>query len=46
MTTHKLCTDGVYFYTATVNEIHLEGIVPVQLKGFVHLFGKDIGQFH
>jgi gliding motility-associated-like protein len=46
MTTHKLCTDGVYFYTATVNEIHLEGIVPVELKGFVHLFGKDVGQFH
>lgn len=46
MTTHKLCTDGVYFYTATVNEIHLEGIVPKELKGFVHLFGKDVGQFH
>jgi gliding motility-associated-like protein len=46
MTTNKLCTDGVYYYTATVNEIHLTGIVPRQLKGFVHLFGKDIGQFH
>ncbi len=46
MTTHKLCTDGVYYYTAIVNEIRLEGIVPRELKGFVHLFGKDIGQFH
>ncbi|MEO5644120.1 MAG: gliding motility-associated C-terminal domain-containing protein [Bacteroidia bacterium] len=45
MTTHKLCTDGVYYYTAVVNEIHLEGIIPRELKGFVHLFGKDIGQF-
>jgi gliding motility-associated-like protein len=46
MTTNKLCTDGVYYYTATVNEIHLSGIVPRQLKGFVHLFGKDVGQIH
>jgi gliding motility-associated-like protein len=45
MNTRKLCTDGVYFYTAIVNEIHLEGIVPRELKGFVHLFGKDVGQF-
>jgi gliding motility-associated-like protein len=45
MITHKLCTDGVYYYTAVVNEIRLEGIVPRELKGFVHLFGKDIGQF-
>lgn len=46
MTTSKLCTDGVYYYTCIVNEIHLEGIVPRELKGFVHLFGKDVGQFH
>ncbi len=46
MTTGKLCTDGVYFYTCIVNEIRLQGIVPRELKGFVHLFGKDIGQFH
>ncbi|HET6991652.1 MAG TPA: gliding motility-associated C-terminal domain-containing protein, partial [Bacteroidia bacterium] len=46
MTTNKLCTDGVYYYTCTVNEIHLTGIVPRELKGFVHLFGKDVGQFH
>ncbi len=46
MTSHKLCTDGVYYYTCIVNEIHLTGIVPRELKGFVHLFGKDVGQFH
>jgi gliding motility-associated-like protein len=46
MTTGKLCTDGVYYYTCTVNEVRLVGIVPRQLKGFVHLFGEDNGQFH
>lgn len=46
MLTHKLCTDGVYYYTCIVNEIRLEGVVPREIKGFVHLFGKDIGQFH
>ncbi|HEU4717757.1 MAG TPA: gliding motility-associated C-terminal domain-containing protein [Bacteroidia bacterium] len=46
MKSHKLCTDGVYYYTCTVNEIRLQGIVPRQLTGFVHLFGKDVGQFH
>jgi hypothetical protein len=38
----KLCTDGVYYYTCTVNEIRLSGIVPRKLSGFFHLFGKDI----
>lgn len=38
----KLCTDGVYYYTCTVNEIRLEGIVPRKISGFFHLFGKDI----
>lgn len=38
----KLCTDGVYYYTCTVNEIHLQGIVPRKITGFFHLFGKDI----
>lgn len=42
----KLCTDGVYYYTCLVTEIHLEGDVKRELKGFVHLFGKDVGQFH
>ncbi len=46
MTTNKLCTDGVYYYTANVDEIHLSGIVPKELKGFVHLFGKDVGLQH
>ncbi|MBI3510366.1 MAG: gliding motility-associated C-terminal domain-containing protein [Bacteroidetes bacterium] len=46
MKTGKLCTDGVYYYTAMVDEIHLSGIVPRELKGFVHLFGRDVGQFH
>jgi gliding motility-associated-like protein len=41
----KLCTDGVYYYTCQVNEIRLQGIVPRQLKGFVHLFGKDSRTF-
>jgi gliding motility-associated-like protein len=41
-TSGKLCVDGVYYYTCTVNEIRLEGIVPRQLSGFFHLFGKDI----
>lgn len=40
MGTNKLCTDGVYFYVCTVDEIRLQGIVPRQLKGFVHLFGS------
>jgi len=34
------CSDGVYFYTCVVNEIHLSGIVPRGLKGFVHLFNN------
>lgn len=41
-TTGKLCTDGVYYYTCTVNEIRLQGIVPRKISGFFHLFGKDI----
>lgn len=38
----RLCSDGVYYYTCTVNEIRLQGIVPRKLSGFFHLFGKDI----
>lgn len=38
----KLCSDGVYYYTCTVNEIRLAGIVPRKISGFFHLFGKDI----
>jgi gliding motility-associated-like protein len=36
--TNQPCNDGVYFYTCTVYEIKLEGYVPRELKGFVHLF--------
>lgn len=39
----KPCTEGVYYYMCTVNTIRLQGIVPVQLNGFVHLFGKASG---
>ncbi|MCU0435589.1 MAG: gliding motility-associated C-terminal domain-containing protein [Bacteroidia bacterium] len=40
MTSNRLCTDGVYYYVCTVNEIHVSGIKQRELKGFVHLFGK------
>jgi len=46
MNTNKLCVDGVYYYTAKVDEIHLSGIVPRELKGFVHLFGKNAEEQH
>lgn len=46
MTSGKLCTDGVYFYTCTVNEIRLQGIVPRKMSGFIHLFGKDVRGEH
>jgi gliding motility-associated-like protein len=31
------CSDGVYYYVCTVNEIRLTGIVPRDLHGFIHL---------
>jgi gliding motility-associated-like protein len=31
------CTEGVYYYVCTVNEIRLQGIVSRQLKGYLHL---------
>ena len=34
------CTDGVYFYVCTVNEIRIDGIKPRILKGFVHLINE------
>lgn len=37
----RLCSDGVYYYVCTVNEIRLQGIVPRVLTGFVHLFGDN-----
>jgi gliding motility-associated-like protein len=42
MANGRICTDGVYYYTCTVNEIRLQGIVPRQITGFFHLFGKDV----
>ena len=38
---NRLCSDGVYYYVCTVNEIRLQGVVPRQLTGFFHLFGQD-----
>lgn len=35
--TGKPCSDGVYFYVCTVNEIFLEGIKPRKIKGYVQL---------
>ncbi len=35
--TKRDCTDGVYYYVCTVNEIRLQGIVPRDLHGFIHL---------
>ena len=37
MTTNRECSDGVYFYICTVNEIRLQGVVPRNLHGFIHL---------
>lgn len=31
------CSDGVYYYVCTVNEIYLQGIVPRDLNGFIEL---------
>ena len=36
--TDKPCSEGVYYYTCTVNEIRLSGIETRVLKGFFHLF--------
>ncbi len=33
----KECTDGVYYYTCLVNFYRVDGVEPVQLKGYVHL---------
>lgn len=40
MTSKRPCTTGVYFYTCTVNEIRLVGIVPHELHGFLHLMSN------
>lgn len=36
--TKGICPDGTYFYICTVNEIHVDGIEPHTLKGFIQLF--------
>lgn len=36
----QACTDGVYFYIVTVNEIRVDGIIPQTLKGFIQLFNE------
>ena len=33
----RLCADGVYFYICRVNEIHVDGIKPHILKGYIQL---------
>ena len=40
MTSKRPCTTGVYYYTCTVNEIRLVGIVPHELHGFLHLMSN------
>lgn len=35
--TKMKCPDGTYFYVCTVNEIHVEGVRPRLLKGFIQL---------
>lgn len=35
--TKRDCSDGVYYYICTVNEIRLEGVVPRDLQGYIQL---------
>ncbi|MFL5766033.1 MAG: gliding motility-associated C-terminal domain-containing protein [Bacteroidia bacterium] len=35
------CTDGVYFYVCTVNEIRISGIRPRVIKGFVQIIREN-----
>lgn len=39
--TKQFCADGTYFYVCIVNEIHVKGIEPKTLKGFIQLFHDD-----
>ncbi len=41
--TKQDCSDGVYYYICTVNEIRLTGVVPRQLHGYVQLL-RNSGQ--
>ena len=46
VSTKMMCSDGTYFYVCTVNEIHLEGIVPRVLKGFIQLIKEGSNPIH
>jgi len=39
--TKRPCSDGVYYYICTVNEIRLTGVVPRNLHGYIHLLRND-----
>ena len=39
--TKQVCTDGTYFYVCTVNEIHIDGIKPRLIKGFVQVIKEN-----
>jgi len=41
MGTGDLVSDGVYYYICDVYEYRLTGIVPRNLTGFIHVYGKD-----
>ena len=41
METKEFCPDGTYFYTCTVNQIRVSGIMPIQLKGFIQIVGEE-----
>lgn len=44
LSTGELCSDGVYYYICIVNEVRLQGIVPRELRGFIHLLTHEGGQ--
>jgi gliding motility-associated-like protein len=44
MANNKPCTDGVYFYICTVNEIRLAGITSKGKKGFIQLFNNTAAE--
>ncbi len=41
MGTGDLVSDGIYYYICDVYEYRLTGIVPRNLTGFIHVYGKD-----
>ncbi len=38
----ELCQDGVFYYTITIYPITLEGLIPYNRSGFIHLVGGQI----